>query len=75
VCDKEVVRKITGPKRDEVTVEWRRLHNEELYDSFPTPHIIRVIKSMETWWGGRMTRIGGRRVNRFRGVTSGKEIV
>jgi hypothetical protein len=39
-----VLRRITGPKRDEVTVEWRKLHSEEINDLYPSPNIIRVIK-------------------------------
>jgi hypothetical protein len=45
VFDNRVLRKIFGPKRDEVTREWRRLHNEELYALYHSPNIIRVIKS------------------------------
>jgi hypothetical protein len=40
-----VLRRILGPKRDEVTGEWRKLHNEELHDLFSSPSIIRIIKS------------------------------
>jgi len=40
-----VLRRIIGPRRDEVTVEWRRLHNEELNDLYSSPNIVRVIKS------------------------------
>jgi hypothetical protein len=45
VFDNSVVRRILGPKRDEVTVEWRRLHNKELYALYSSPNIIRVNKS------------------------------
>jgi hypothetical protein len=41
-----VLRRIFGPKRDEVTGEWRQLHNEELRDLYSSPSIIRIIKSM-----------------------------
>jgi len=45
VFEKRVLRRRLGPKRDEVTEEWRRLHNEELYDLYFSPIVIRVIKS------------------------------
>jgi hypothetical protein len=46
-----VLRRIFGPKRDEVTGEWRRLYNEELYALYSSPNIIRVIKSRMRWTG------------------------
>jgi hypothetical protein len=45
VLENRVLRRIFGPKRDEVTREWRRLHNEELNDLYSSPNIIRVIKT------------------------------
>ena len=45
VFENRVLRRIFGPKRDEVTGEWRRLHNEELYDLYSSPDIIRLTKS------------------------------
>jgi len=45
VFENRVLRRILGTKRDEVTGEWRKLHNEELYDLYPSPSIFRVIKS------------------------------
>jgi hypothetical protein len=53
-----VLRKIFGPKRDEVTGEWRRLHNEELNDLYSSPNIIRVIKSSRMRWAGHVARMG-----------------
>jgi hypothetical protein len=43
--DNRLLRRIFGPKRDEVTGEWRKLHNEELHDLYSTPNIIRVIRT------------------------------
>jgi hypothetical protein len=58
VFENRVLRKIFGPKRDEVTEEWRRLHNEELYALSSSPNIIRVIKSRILRWAGHVTRKG-----------------
>jgi hypothetical protein len=58
VFENMVLRKIFGPKRDEVTGEWRRLHNEVLYDLYSSPNIIRVIKSRGIKWAGHVARMG-----------------
>ena len=52
------VLRIFGPKRDEVTEEWRKLHNEELTDRYSSPNIIRVIKSKKMSWVGHVARMG-----------------
>ena len=49
-----------GPRRDEVTREWRKLHNEELSDLYSSPNIVRVIKSRRMRWAGHVARIGMR---------------
>jgi hypothetical protein len=49
VFENRVLRRILGPKRDEVTGEWRKLHDEELHDLFSLPRIIRMIKSSRIW--------------------------
>jgi hypothetical protein len=54
-------KKIFGPKRDEVTGEWTRLHNEELYDVWSSPNIVRGIKSRRMRWAGHVKRMGDRR--------------
>jgi hypothetical protein len=56
-----VLKTIFGPKRDEVTGEWRRLHNKELYALYSSPNIIRVIKSKRLRWAGHVARMGERR--------------
>jgi hypothetical protein len=50
--ENRVLRRIFGPKRDEATGEWRRLHNEELNDLYSPPNIIWVIKSRRMRWAG-----------------------
>jgi hypothetical protein len=52
VFENRVLRRILGPKRDEATGEWRRLHNEDLNDLYSSPNIIRVIKSRRMRWEG-----------------------
>jgi hypothetical protein len=65
VFEKRVLRRIFGPKRDEVTWEWRKLHNEELNDLYCSPNIVRVIKSRRKRWAGHVARMGdGRSVYR-----------
>jgi hypothetical protein len=74
-CTFRVLRRIFGPKRDEVTGEWRKLHNEDLNDLYCSPSIVRVIKSRRMRWAGHVARMGGRerRVQGFGGETRGKE--
>jgi hypothetical protein len=61
VFQNRVLKKIFGPKRDEATGEWRRLHNEELNDLYSPPNIIRVIKSGRMRWAGHVARMGEKR--------------
>jgi hypothetical protein len=58
VFENKVLRRIFGPKRDDVTREWRSLHNKELYALYSSPNIIRVIKSRRLRWAGHVARIG-----------------
>ena len=60
-----VLRRKIGPKRDEVTGEWRKLHNEELKGLYSSPNVVRVIKSRRMRWAGHVARMGeGRGVYR-----------
>jgi len=55
------VLRIFGPKRDGVTEEWRKLHNEDLNDLYSSPNIVQVIKSRRMRWAGHVARIGERK--------------
>jgi hypothetical protein len=60
VFENRVLRRIFGSKGDEVTEEWRKLHNEELRDLYSSPSIIRIIKSRRMRWAGHVARMGRR---------------
>jgi len=62
VFENMVLRRIFGPKRDEVTGEWRRLHNEKLNYLYSSPNIVRVIKWRRIRWAGHVARMGEERV-------------
>jgi len=65
VFENRLLRRIFGPKRDEVTGEFRKLHNEELSDLYPLPNILRVVKSRRMRWAWHVARMGeGRGVHR-----------
>jgi hypothetical protein len=58
VFENRVLRRIFGPKRDDVTGGWRKLHNEELHNLYSSPNIIRMIKSKRMRWAGHVARMG-----------------
>ena len=60
-----VLGRIFGSKRDEVTGEWRKLHNEELNNLYSSPNIVRVIKPRRMRWAGHVARMGERCVQGF----------
>jgi hypothetical protein len=60
VFENRVLKRIFGPKRDDVTGEWRKLHNEELHDLCSSSNIVRVIKSRRMRWAGHVARLGRR---------------
>jgi len=61
VFENVVLRRILGPRRDKVTGEWRRLHNEELNDMYSSPNIVQVIKSRRMKWTGHVVCMGEER--------------
>ena len=61
VFENMVLRRVFGPRRDELTGEWRRLHNEELNDLYSSPNIVLVIKSIRMRWAGHVARMGEER--------------
>jgi hypothetical protein len=61
VFENRVLRRAFEPRRDEVTGEWRKLHNEELNDLYPLPNIVRVVKSRRMRWAGYVARVGEER--------------
>ena len=58
VFENRVLRRVFGSKRDEVTGEWRKLHNEELKDLYSLRNIVRVVKSRRMRWAGHVARMG-----------------
>jgi hypothetical protein len=61
VFENRVLRRIFDPKRDEVTGDWRKLHNEELHNLYSSPNIIRMIKSRRIGRAGQVARMGEKR--------------
>jgi hypothetical protein len=59
--ENRILRRIFGPKRDEVTGEWRKPHNEELRDLYSSPSIIRIMKARRMKWAGHVARMGEKR--------------
>jgi hypothetical protein len=75
VFENRVLRRIFGPKRDEVMGEWRKLHNEELHNLYSSPDIIRQVKSRRMRWAGHVARMlrGEKSVQGFGGKARRKE--
>jgi hypothetical protein len=79
VFENRALRRIFGPKRDEVTGDWRKLHNEEFHNLYPSPNIIRMIKSRRMRWAGHVARMGEKRntyrilVGKPKGMRSGRQ--
>jgi hypothetical protein len=61
VFENRVLRRIFRPKRDKVRREWRKLHNKELNDLYPSPNIVREIKPRRMGWAGHVARMGEKR--------------
>jgi hypothetical protein len=75
VFENRVLRRIFGPKRDEITGEWRKLHNEELQILYSSTNIIRQMKSRRLRWAGHVARMGEECVQSFGGKGRRKETV
>jgi len=77
VFENRALRRIFGPKRDEVTGDWRKLHNEELNNLYSSPNIVRVVKSRRIRWAGHVARMeDGRGVYRVLvGKPEGKRLL
>jgi hypothetical protein len=73
VFENRVLRRIFGPKRDEATGGWRKLHNEELYSLYSSPCIIRMIKSRRMRWAGHVARMGEKR-NAYRTLVGSQKV-
>jgi hypothetical protein len=73
VFENKVLRRIFGPKRDELTGGWRKLHNEELQNLYSSPNIVRMIKSRRIRWAGHVARMGEKR-NAYRILMGNPEV-
>jgi hypothetical protein len=73
VFENRVLRRMFGPKRDEVTGEWRKLHNEELHNLYSSADTIRQVKSRRMRWAGHVARMGEESVQGFGGKVQRKE--
>jgi hypothetical protein len=73
VCENRVLRRIFGPKRDEVTGDWKNPHNEELHNLYSSPNTIRMIKSRRIRWAGHVARMGKTR-NAYRILVGKPEV-
>jgi hypothetical protein len=64
VFEDRVLTRIFGPKRDELTTDLRKLHDEELHNLYSSPNIIRMIKSTRIRWAGHLALMGGRGIHK-----------
>jgi hypothetical protein len=62
VFENRVLRKVFGPRRDEVTGGWRKLHDDELHNLYSSPSVIIMVKSRRMRWAGHVARMGEKRI-------------